>query len=367
MDRLIDSDCKSLAGRKIGVVCNQASVASDYGHILSHLLPLHNQGEFEIVAVFGPQHGIWGHTQDNMIEWEGYRDPRTGLVFHSLYGEHREPTPEMLEGIDELVIDLPDVGSRYYTFIWTMALCLKACEPLGIPITILDRPNPINGVTREGKPLEMAYASFVGLHPLVHRHGMTVGEIAGWLVETVHPKVRLRVIECTGWAREDYLDETDFKWVPPSPNMPTVDTAVVYPGMCLLEGTRLSEGRGTTRPFETFGAPYIDGWSLAEKLNRSRLPGCVFRPVQFLPTFQKYAGVVCEGCFIHVTDRRSFLPLLAGLTVMQAVRQLYPEDFVWLDPPYEYEEKLLPIDILLGVGGLREAIEQGHDLREALA
>lgn len=366
LDRLLADDCRPLKGRRIGLVCNQASISSGLVHVLDCLLPYHRQGAFTIQAVFGPQHGIWGHTQDNMIEWEGYLDPRTGLRFHSLYGQHRQPTPSMLEGVDEIVFDVPDVGSRYYTFIWTLALCMKACEPLGIKVTVLDRPNPINGVTKEGPILDPAYASFVGLYPLQIRHGMTMGEVGRHLKEAHFPGVDLRVIEVEGWNRSLYLDETDFPWAMPSPNMPTVDTAVVYPGMCLLEGTQLSEGRGTTRPFEIFGAPYIDGWALAEDLNSQNLPGCRFRPYQFQPTFQKHAEQLCQGCHLHVTDRRAFRSFLTGCVILQRINRLYPSDFKWLDPPYEYEENLMPIDILLGNGWLRGSIEDGSNLFEVL-
>lgn len=272
----------------------------------------------------------------------------------------------MLEGVDEIVFDVPDVGSRYYTFIWTLALCMKACEPLGIKVTVLDRPNPINGVTKEGPILDPAYASFVGLYPLQIRHGMTMGEVGRHLKEAHFPGVDLRVIEVEGWNRSLYLDETDFPWAMPSPNMPTVDTAVVYPGMCLLEGTQLSEGRGTTRPFEIFGAPYIDGWALAEDLNSQSLPGCRFRPYQFQPTFQKHAEQLCQGCHLHVTDRRAFRSFLTGCVILQRINHLYPDDFKWLDPPYEYEENLMPIDILLGNGWLRGSIEDGSNLFEVL-
>ncbi len=302
-----------------------------------------------------------------MIEWEGYLDPRTGLRFHSLYGQHRQPTPQMLDGVDELVVDLPDVGARYYTFIWTLALCMKACEPLGIPVTVLDRPNPINGVTVEGPVLDPAFASFVGLYPLPIRHAMTMGEVARFLKETQFPGVDLRVVEAQGWDRQSYLDEGDFPWAMPSPNMPTVETAVVYPGMCLIEGTQMSEGRGTTKPFEIFGAPYIDGWFLAEELNRHGLPGCIFRPYQYQPTFHKFAGEICQGCHIHVTDRRTFKPFLTACVLLQKMMTFYSDDFKWLDPPYEYEENLMPIDILLGNGWLRGVIESGGNLQEALS
>ncbi len=362
LDRWVADGFASLKGKRVGVVCNQATIASDYAHIIDHLLPLHRSGFLTVQAAFGPQHGIWGHTQDNMIEWEGYRDERTGLPFYSLYGERREPTAEWLEGVDELVFDVPDVGARYYTFIWTLALCLKACSKLGIPVTVLDRPNPIGGTQVEGGVLEPEYASFVGLFPLPIRHGMTLGEVARHLKAVHVPEAELQVVEVQGWKREQYADEAGAPWAPPSPNMPTVDTAVVYPGMCLLEGTKLSEGRGTCRPFETFGAPYIDGWRLCEALNGIGLPGVTFRPVAFEPTFNKGVGQLCQGGFLHVTDRRAFPSLIAGVAVLQEVVRLWPDDFEWLEPPYEYEYEKAPIDILAGNGWLRGAIERHEPL-----
>lgn len=297
-----------------------------------------------------------------MIEWEGYLDPRTGLRFHSLYGERREPSPESLREVDRLVFDIPEVGARYYTFIWTLALCMKACEALGIPVTVLDRPNPIDGKTMEGGVLDPEFASFVGLYPIPVRHGQTMGGLARYFQARYFPRVELEVVDCEGWDRARYLDETEFPWVMPSPNMPSVQTALVYPGMCLLEGTRMSEGRGTTRPFEMLGAPFIDAWRFCEALQKEKLPGVWFRPATFLPTFQKHAGTLCQGCFVHVTDRRKFESVLTGVAVIRAAASLYPGDFAWLPPPYEYETEKLPFDILAGNAWLRESIEQGEDL-----
>lgn len=364
LDRCVADGFALLAGKSVGLVCHQASVASDYVHILDHLLPLHRAGKLKIQAVFGPQHGIWGHTQDNMIEWEGYTDPRTGLRFYSLYGENRKPTPAMLDGIDVLVFDVQDVGTRYYTFIWTLALCLEACREAGVPVLVLDRPNPIDGVTVEGPGADPAFASFVGLYPLPVRHAMTVGEVGRHLVEHHLPGASLEVVATEGWDRNDRFVGTGLPWALPSPNMPTPDTALVYPGQCLLEGTQLSEGRGTTRPFEIFGAPYVDGWQLAEELKRLALPGVVFRPVQFQPTFQKFAGQVCQGCFVHVTDPASFRPVRTTVALLHTVKRLWPGDFSWLSPPYEYEHTLMPVDILWGGSWLREGIEDGAPLHQ---
>lgn len=365
LDAWVSQEFAPIQGKTVGVVCNQATISSSFVHLIDLMLPYHRSGKLKIGAAFGPQHGIWGHTQDNMIEWEGYTDPRTGLRFYSLYGEHRQPTPEMLSGLDALVFDVPDIGTRYYTFIWTLALCMKACEPLGIPVYVLDRPNPIGGTQVEGGVLDPAYASFVGLYPLPIRHGMTMGEIALYLQRRFFAKVSLTVVEAAGWDRRWYGDECGAAWAMPSPNMPTVETAVVYPGMCLIEGTRLSEGRGTTRPFEIFGAPYIDGWKLCDALNALSLPGAVFRPVQFEPTFQKHKETICQGGFLHVTDRKAFRSVLTGIAVIREIVRLYPNDFKWLDPPYEYEWNLMPIDILAGNDWVRKSIE-GYEPLEVI-
>jgi uncharacterized protein YbbC (DUF1343 family) len=357
LDVLIGTEFEGLRGRSIGLVCNQASICSGYTHILDLLLPLHKAGALNIASVMGPQHGLFGHTQDNMIEWEGRLDPRTGLAVHSLYGENREPTPVMLDSVDTLVVDLCEVGARYYTFIWTLALCMKACAERGIRVLLLDRPNPIGGLQVEGTVLDPGFASFVGLHPLPTRHGMTLGEIALYFKHSFYPKANLEVVRIQNWSRGDYINDTSLPWAPPSPNMPTVDTATVYPGGCLLEGTNLSEGRGTTRPFEIFGAPWIDGWKLADSLNDLRLPGTYFRPIQFQPTFQKHASKLCEGCFLHVPARRAFQPVLTYVAILQEIRKQCGDLFQWNEPPYEYERVILPIDILAGNSWLRSAID----------
>ncbi len=364
LDVLIREDFLRLNGKSIGLVCNQASVSHDYRHVLEILLAKHQGGHLQLKAVFGPQHGLFGHTQDNMIEWEADDFRRQPFATYSLYGQHREPTPEMLKELDVLVIDLQDVGARYYTFIWTIALCIKACAAAGIPVMILDRPNPINGIQVEGTLLDPEFASFVGLYPLPIRHGLTFGEIAKYLQSKFFPTADLSVIQMEGWDRSAYLDQTDAPWAIPSPNMPTVDTAVVYPGGCLIEGTNLSEGRGTTRPFEIIGAPYLDGWKLAERLNSRALPGVTFRALQFEPTFNKFAGTLCEGVFLHVTDRAAFQPVLTFVGLLQDVLSLAPGQFNWNPPPYEYEYLKLPIDILNGNVWLREAIEKQVPLNE---
>ena len=364
LDVLQKEDFSLLRGKSIGVLCHQATINSRYQHLIDLLLPLHKRGDLQITAVYGPQHGLWGHTQDNMIEWEGYRDERTGLMIYSLYGKHRKPTPEMLRNVELMVVDMQDVGARYYTFIWTLALTMEACQEEGIPVMVLDRPNPIGGKHFEGTLLNPEYASFVGLHPIAQRHGFTMGEIAHYFRNTFYNSVDLQVIRMEGWKREFHFPETGLPWAMPSPNIPVYDTALVYPGMCLLEATNLSEGRGTTRPFEIFGAPWLDGWKLAESLNQLQLPGVYFRPIQFMPTFHKHANQICEGCFIHVTDRETFRPVRTTLALLQEVIRQQPEKFQWKNPPYEYEFEKLPIEILLGNGWLHRWIEELRPLSE---
>ena len=350
-----------LKGRAIGLVVNPASLDSEFTSAVDIFL---NASGVKVGVLFGPQHGIRGETQDNMIEWEGFRDKKTGLPVYSLYGKTRKPMREMMEGIDCLVIDLPDVGARYYTFVWTLALCLRACKKYGKACVVLDRPNPINGVAMEGPVLDPRFASFVGLYPLPLRHGMTLGEIARYLNREFKVECDLTVVPLEGWQREMWFDKTSLPWVMPSPNMPTLDTAVVYPGVCLLEGTNISEGRGTTRPFEIFGMPDVDPDELVKRLNEEDLPGVRFRPLYFQPTFQKYQGELCGGAQIHVTDRNTFLPVLTGVAVIRAMYHMYPESFFWKQPPYEYEEEKLPIDILAGTDELRSQIEHGCSVEE---
>jgi uncharacterized protein YbbC (DUF1343 family) len=350
---------QKLKGSRIGLLVHPASVNRRREHAVS-LFP--KSKNIVLTTLFGPQHGIRGETQDNMVEWEGFIDFRTGLPIFSLYGRMRKPTPAMLNNIDALAIDMQDVGSRYYTFIWTMELCMQACMEMGKSIVILDRPNPIGGHIIEGPVLDKDYASFVGQRPLPVRHGMTIGEIARYLKNEFYPSLDLHIIGLREWKRHMWFDETRLPWVMPSPNMPTLDTATVYPGMCLLEGTNLSEGRGTTRPFEIFGAPFIEPDALAAHLKDFHLPGVAFRPLYFQPTFQKHAGSLCGGAQIHVLNRERFRPFKTGVAVIKAVHQLYPEHFQWKLPPYEYEAEKMPIDILAGTDRLRKDIERGESL-----
>ena len=338
---------KKFRGARIGALLHPASVSSGLEHAAT-ILERGDGKQWRLGGFFGPQHGYLGQTQDNMVEWESYKHPRLGIPVHSLYGEHREPTPAMLGDLDVLLIDLQDIGTRYYTFIWTMFLCLRACEEKGLPVVVLDRPNPINGITSEGPTLDPAYRSFVGLHPLPVRHGKTIGELAELFREEVFPRCALTVLPMKGWKREMWFDQTGLPWVMPSPNMPTLNTATVYSGMCLLEGTNISEGRGTTRPFELFGAPFIDAEKLAHELNHLQLPGAHFRAAWFRPGFQKFAGELCGGAQLHVLDRDRFAPYRTGLEIIRTIRRMYREFFEWKQPPYEYEFNRLPIEILLG-------------------
>ncbi len=352
---------KRLKVSRVGLLVHPASINNRFEHAVNLFIKSRN---FELKAIFGPQHGIHGETQDNMVEWRGFQDFRTGLPVYSLYSHTRKPEPSMLKDIDVIVVDLQDIGSRYYTFIWTMDLCMEACMEMTKSIVILDRPNPIGGTITEGPVLEAAFTSFVGRRPLPVRHGMTIGEIGSYLRNEFYPTLDFYVISMEGWNRKMWFDETGLPWVMPSPNIPTLDTATVYPGMCLLEGTCLSEGRGTTRPFEIFGAPFIDPERFARSLNAFRLLGVVFRPLYFQPTFQKHAGEICGGAQIHVTNRDRFKSFKVGVAVLKAVRDLYPEEIIWRQPPYEYETEKMPIDILSGTDRLRRDIERGEDLNK---
>ena len=331
---------------RIGAVLHPASVGASLVHS-ADILRSHHGELFKLEALFGPQHGYLGQTQDNMIEWEGYSHPDWNIPVYSLYGEHREPSQAMLEGLDALVVDLQDVGARYYTFIWTLFLCMRAAEKKGILVVVLDRPNPINAETVEGPLLDLEYQSFVGLHPIPVRHGKTIGQLAEQFKREAFPNCEIIVLPMENYDPKVFFEDTGLPWVIPSPNMPTVDTAVVYPGMCLLEATNISEGRGTTKPFELFGAAYLNGRDLSHKLNNLDLPGVRFREAWFQPTFHKFHGQLCGGAQIHVLDRKTFLPYQTAVEIIRLIKKECPE-FKWKEPPYEYEFKKLPIEVLIG-------------------
>ena len=356
VDRLLAADRRLVEGARIGVVCNPASIDAQFRHTADRLV---EDPGVTVAALFGPQHGFRSDVQDNMIETAHARDARRRVPVFSLYSETREPTPEMLAGLDALVIDLQDVGTRVYTYIYTMANCMRAAARHGVRVIVCDRPNPIGGEDIEGNLLQERWTSFVGQYPIPLRHGMTIGELARLFNEAFGINCALDVVPLEGWRRAMYHDETGLPWVIPSPNLPTLESAVVYPGAVLFEGTRLSEGRGTTRPFELIGAPWIDGERLADAMNARGLPGVHFRAVFFEPTFQKHARQTCGGCQIHVTDRRSFRPVRTAIELIEGFRREAPDRFAWREPPYEYEHEKEPIDILYGSDRLRTALDGG--------
>ncbi len=359
LERLLQQVPASIRGARVGLICNQASV--DHGYLHAADL-LHQHPEIQLRALFGPQHGIRGDVQDNMVETGHSIDRKTALPVHSLYSETREPTDAMLEDIDVLLFDMQDVGCRIYTFVYTLANCMRAARRLSKKVIVCDRPNPINGTDVAGNILEPEYASFVGQFPLPTRHGMTVGELAQLFNEHFKIGCELEVIPIAGWKREFWHDDTDAPWVLPSPNMPTLDSATVFPGAVHFEGTQVSEGRGTTKPFELIGAPYIDPDAYAERLNGLGLAGVFFRSCVFQPTFQKHAGVSCGGVQIHVTDRNSFEPWSAGIAMAKFAHDMYPGEFKWKEPPYEYVHDKNPFDVISGTAKIREAFEQGTEL-----
>ena len=358
-ERLLASS--ALDGKRVGVVCNPASVDGRLRHV-ADLFAQHPKAT--LAALFGPQHGFRSDVQDNMIETRHGQDDVRRVPVYSLYSETREPTAEMLAGLDALVIDLQDVGSRIYTFIYTMANCLVAARKHGVKAIVCDRPNPIGGDAVEGPMLIRGYESFVGQYPIPMRHGMTIGELAQLFNTEFGLGADLEVITMNGWRRDMYFDATGLPWVIPSPNMPTLDTAVVYPGTVLFEGTNVSEGRGTTRPFEITGAPWPIAERFAGQMNALGLDGVFFRPAVFEPTFQKHAKTACAGCQMHVLDRRAFKPVEAGVALIAAYRAADPAQFAWRQPPYEYEHTKMPIDILAGSSELREQVDAGISARD---
>ncbi len=357
---------RPLAGRRAGLVCNPTAVTRALVHAADLL---HAAPGVRLAALFGPEHGVRGDAQ-YMAAVGGERDPRTGLPAHSLYGATREslrPSPAQLEGLDVLAFDVQDVGSRYYTYQATMMLCMEAAAEAGVAFVVLDRPNPIGGVLVEGPKLAPGFESFCGLHDLAVRHGMTVGELALLFREERRLDLDLEVVRCEGWRRALPFRATGLPWVFPSPNMPTPETALVYPGMCLLEGTNLSEGRGTTRPFELFGAPWLDAHRLAADLARERLGGVAFRPVSFVPTWDKHAGVRCYGVEIVIGDPATFRPFRTGLAAVVHARAQDPARFAWRTEAYEFVSSVPAFDLLCGSSRERRAIEAGETVSDMAA
>lgn len=357
IDRLFIECGRRLKGKRVGLLAHAASVNGRLQHTID-IIRAHPS--IRLVKLFGPEHGFWGTAQD-MVGVRTTVDERLKIPVVSLYGstlDSLRPTYEDLKGIDTLICDLQDVGSRYYTYIYTMAYCLEACARAGIEIIVLDRPNPINGIDVEGKILKKGFESFVGAYPLLPaRHGMTIGEAALFFNEAMKWGTKIHVVKMKGWKRRMFFNETGLPWVNPSPNMPSPNTALVYPGLCLVEATNLSEGRGTTRPFELVGAPFIDPFRLADELKKCRLPGVVFRPTSFQPAFQKWVGMKCQGVEIHVTERKKFRPLLTGVAILTAVKKLFPDDFAWRHQPYEFVSHIPAIDLLFGDDSLRKLLD----------
>ncbi|MEW5736601.1 MAG: DUF1343 domain-containing protein [Thermodesulfobacteriota bacterium] len=344
-------------GKRIGVLVNPASVDERFNGT-AELLATRFPGK--LAAVFTPQHGLFAAKQDNMIE-SGHGVHETLKVpVYSLYSETRVPTPEMMDGMDVLLVDIQDVGTRVYTFIYTVSYCMEAAGRLGKPVVILDRPNPI-GKGIEGNLLDPAFSSFVGRFPLPMRHGMTVGELCRMFAGSFGVSCELSVVPMSGYSPGSYYERTGLPWVLPSPNLPTVSSSVVYPGQVLWEGTNVSEARGTTVPFEMFGAPYLDMDAVMADLSGPEIPGAVLRPCGFEPTSNKHAGTLCKGFFLHVTDRRRFQPVRTSLALLASIFKRHPGLFAWKNPPYEYEFERLPIDLILGSDRFRKALEAGED------
>jgi uncharacterized protein YbbC (DUF1343 family) len=358
-ERLLATD--RLKSQRVGIVCNPASVDSNLSHIVDRMA---THAGARLTAIFGPQHGFRSDVQDNMIETAHSEDDIRRVPIYSLYSETREPTATMLRDLDVLVIDLQDVGVRIYTYIYTMANCLKAARRQGLKVIVCDRPNPIGGVQVEGPVLVKGHESFVGMYSIPMRHGMTIAEMARLFNNHFGIGADLEVVPMGGWRRDMYFDDTGRTWILSSPNIPTFDTTTVYPGAVLFEGTNVSEGRGTTRPFEFLGAPWVVAERFADAMNRRGLPGAFFRPVVFEPTFHKHAGQACGGCQVHVLDRGAFRAVEAGVALIEAFRAGDPERFKWKAPPYEYEHERMPIDVLAGSTELREQIEAGVPARE---
>ena len=354
LEQIIRQFPSALKGKKLGILCHSSSITPDFRHITDQFSSIK---ECTLSAIFGPQHGLYGQTQDNMIEWRSTDHPVYKIPVYSLYGEHRKPTYEMLQNIEILIVDLQDVGARLYTYIWTVKLCLEACSEAGIPVWILDRPNPVGKLAFDGPVLKEEYFTFVGGAEIPLCHRMTIGEMALWIREKYYRNCDLTVVWMKNWRRSSLYNETGLPWVIPSPNMPTVASAIVYPGTVLIEALNLSEGRGTTIPFELFGAPFINSELLKKNLDARKIPGCAFRIHGFIPTFNKFAGEYCNGLQIHVTDPGNYHPVVTALEIFDAIIETSPPGSLKFKmPPYEYEYRLMPFDILSGDSIMRNSL-----------
>ncbi len=351
----------------IGYLCHSASIDGNYQIGITGMMKVFGK---RLKKIFSPQHGLVSDVQDNMIESSHQKHPFFKLPVYSLYSETRKPTVEMLKGLDHIFIDLQDVGTRIYTYIYTMTLMMEACIEKDIDIIVLDRPNPINGLTLEGNILEESFSSFVGLHPIPVRHGMTIGEIALMAQKHWGKKCKLEVIPMFGWQRYMSFEETRLPWVLPSPNLPTIDTAYTFVGTVIFEGTNISEGRGSTKSLEIVGHPEIEPYSFLEKvkeaIGKTPLDGFELRPIVFQPTFQKHQGNSCGGYQIHPTNRQLFEPWKLCQVLCQVFYHELGDDFIWKQPPYEYEYEKLPIDMINGTDKIRSWIEENEDYDQLL-
>lgn len=362
LEVLLADHADLLAGKNIGLIVNPTSVDSEFNLSLDLIAEVPG---CRIGALFGPEHGAFGAAQD-MEGVEGGEDEYHGIPVYSLYGnslESLKPSQQQLKGLDLLIFDIQDIGSRYYTYAYTMAFCMEAAAEADLQMFVLDRPNPLSGSLIEGNVGSIDFRSFVGYYPLPVRHGMTLGELARYFNEEFGIGCDLAIVHVENWQRSMWFDQTGLPWVMPSPNMPTLNTAIVYPGGCLIEGTNISEGRGTTRPFEIIGAPYINPYQLTETLNKAGLEGVRFRPIYFKPTFHKYAGEVCGGVFVHVINRNRFRSFMTYLRLIMEVRSLWPEQFKWRTEPYEFDTRNLAFDLLCGTDMIRKFIEAGEDIK----
>ncbi|MGD8369456.1 MAG: DUF1343 domain-containing protein [Desulfobacterales bacterium] len=356
LDRFLASPPPAVRGRRVGLLCNPASVAGDLRHAS---IAVGRHPRIELTALFSPQHGFFSEKQDNMVESGDSVHRLLRIPVFSLYGETRVPTEAMFDHLDVLVVDLQDVGTRVYTFVTTMAYCMETAARLDREVVVLDRPNPIGGIQVEGNRLDPSFSSFVGKYPIPMRHGMTLAELARMFNEQFGIGCRLTVIAMEGWRRDMVFADTGLTWIAPSPNMPSPATAAVYPGQVVWEGTNVSEGRGTTQPFELFGAPFIDPEAVAGLLPESTLSGVILRPTAFEPTFHKWKGKRCHGFQLHPQRREAFRPCRTALALLWAVRTLYPDRFEWKPPPYEYEYEKMPVDLIFGDDRIRRRIDDG--------
>ncbi|MGD2186222.1 MAG: DUF1343 domain-containing protein, partial [Desulfobacterales bacterium] len=354
LERFLESPPKWIAGNRMGLLCNPASV----DRMLNHArLLIDRRFPRKLTALYSPQHGFFAEKQDNMIESGNMTDPVLHVPIYSLYGETRIPTKEMLDPIDVMIVDLQDVGTRVYTFMSTLSHCLEAAKTFHKKVLILDRPNPINGLTIEGNCLNSDWRSFVGRYPLPMRHGLTMGELARLFNEHFDIGCELDVISMKGWQRSMFFQQTGLPWVAPSPNLPSPVSTMVYPGQVIWEGTNVSEGRGTTLPFELFGAPYLDPNRVLSALDTKSVPGIILRPAAFEPTANKWQAQLCHGFQIHVTQPETYRPYETSLRLLRTIIKHYKNDFKWTQPPYEYETRQLPIDLIIGDGNIRASLE----------